>query len=353
MFPQNDHSVENQVKTLNLNKTFDSLSDKEELISKSIEQPNKKNTSKHLILDNSLNFRIMDNSIFSEKSSPYLYKYSLKECNDITKVSDTINDRGFQIVLDGFKSTQIYSKNSILQTTNGFSSYSCNVGLSTIKEQTSVLELLELHKKYKNRALNTIKLYERAIHCFFTEDELNIGINKIDWVQKRKDFYAFDETIKQIKRSTYYLYVNCVKTLFRWGNAHQHIDNDYLYSFILDYKSITNIEHRPALKCESFMTMVEAMKRYRAFMHAMIKFNEKENNENFIILWVIHSILCTRRIETIRVIQNYKHGDKHVTIKTKCYDSFEVPIVDNVAILIEKIQPWIKKLKKELPVNMF
>lgn len=80
-------------------------------------------------------------------------------------------------------------------------------------------------------------------------------------------------------------------------------------------------------------------------MQALIRYLNKKGKEEHITLWLIHAVLCTRRSETIRVIKQFKKGNKSVIIKTKCYENFRIPIIPEVAELILKIKPWICSLE--------
>ena len=226
-----------------------------------------------------------------------------------------------------------------------------NVGSNNIDDkfadspqQMTFNDVLNLYTKAKKLSPRTKKLYIQAVNKVFSHDA-NTLLSEINWMQKKKDIFLFDEEKSNIKRSTFTLYVNCLKALTKWAYNRDFISKNYLANYCVENSPNAPKSHRNALECENFSSNTEAIQKHRTFLRALIRYLNKKGKEEHITLWLIHAVLCTRRSETIRVIKQFKKGNKSVIIKTKCYENFRIPIIPEVAELILKIKPWICSLE--------
>lgn len=226
-----------------------------------------------------------------------------------------------------------------------------NVGSNNIDDkfadspqQMTFNDVLNLYINAKRLSPRTKKLYIQAVNKVFSQDA-NTLLSEINWMQKKKDIFLFDEEKSNIKRSTFTLYVNCLKALTKWAYNRDFISKNYLANYCVENSPNAPKSHRNALECENFSSNTEAIQKHRTFLQALIRYLNKKGKEEHITLWLIHAVLCTRRSETIRVIKQFKKGNKSVIIKTKCYENFRIPIIPEVAELILKIKPWICSLE--------
>ncbi len=226
-----------------------------------------------------------------------------------------------------------------------------NVGSNNIDDkfadspqQMTFNDVLNLYIKAKRLSPRTKKLYIQAVNKVFSHDA-NTLLSEINWMQKKKDIFLFDEEKSNIKRSTFTLYVNCLKALTKWAYNRDFISKNYLANYCVENSPNAPKRHRNALECENFASNTEAIQKHRTFLRALIRYLNKKGKEEHITLWLIHAVLCTRRSETIRVIKQFKKGNKSVIVKTKCYENFKIPIIPEVAELILKIKPWICSLE--------
>ena len=211
-------------------------------------------------------------------------------------------------------------------------------------QQMTFNDVLNLYINAKRLSPRTKKLYIQAVNKVFSHDA-NTLLSEINWMQKKKDIFLFDEEKSNIKRSTFTLYVNCLKALTKWAYNRDFISKNYLANYCVENSPNAPKSHRNALECENFSSNTEAIQKHRTFLRALIRYLNKKGKEEHITLWLIHAVLCTRRSETIRVIKQFKKGNKSVIIKTKCYENFRIPIIPEVAELILKIKPWICSLE--------
>lgn len=211
-------------------------------------------------------------------------------------------------------------------------------------QQMTFNDVLNLYINAKRLSPRTKKLYIQAVNKVFSQDA-NTLLSEINWMQKKKDIFLFDEEKSNIKRSTFTLYVNCLKALTKWAYNRDFISKNYLANYCVENSPNAPKSHRNALECENFSSNTEAIQKHRTFLQALIRYLNKNGKEEHITLWLIHAVLCTRRSETIRVIKQFKKGNKSVIIKTKCYENFRIPIIPEVAELILKIKPWICSLE--------
>lgn len=226
-----------------------------------------------------------------------------------------------------------------------------NVGSNNIDDkfadspqQMTFNDVLNLYINAKRLSPRTKKLYIQAVNKVFSHDA-NTLLSEINWMQKKKDIFLFDEEKSNIKRSTFTLYVNCLKALTKWAYNRDFISKNYLANYCVENSPNAPKSHRNALECENFSSNTEAIQKHRTFLRALIRYLNKKGKEEHITLWLIHAVLCTRRSETIRVIKQFKKGNKSVIVKTKCYENFRIPIIPEVAELILKIKPWICSLE--------
>lgn len=174
-----------------------------------------------------------------------------------------------------------------------------NVGSNNIDDkfadspqQMTFNDVLNLYINAKRLSPRTKKLYIQAVNKVFSHDA-NTLLSEINWMQKKKDIFLFDEEKSNIKRSTFTLYVNCLKALTKWAYNRDFISKNYLANYCVENSPNAPKSHRNALECENFSSNTEAIQKHRTFLRALIRYLNKKGKEEHITLWLIHAVLCT------------------------------------------------------------
>lgn len=146
-----------------------------------------------------------------------------------------------------------------------------NVGSNNIDDkfadcpqQMTFNDVLNLYINAKRLSPRTKKLYIQAVNKVFSHDA-NMLLSEINWMQKKKDIFLFDEEKSNIKRSTFTLYVNCLKALTKWAYNRDFISKNYLANYCVENSPIAPKSHRNALECENFSSNTEAIKTSNLF----------------------------------------------------------------------------------------
>lgn len=182
---------------------------------------------------------------------------------------------------------------------------------------------------------NTAKLYKTAISQVLGSN-FNAQLNNIDLV---KIYNTYIHNTNAIKPSTIKIYSKCYEIWLNWL-----IKQGVISEKSIDIQNYSNneimAEHRPALNCEYFCSEQDAKSKIKTFLKSV----KKHVSEQYYKLWLIHSILGTRRSETISAISNYNPKKECAVINTKCRKNFSIPITREIKSMVLDIQPWIKSL---------
>ncbi len=213
--------------------------------------------------------------------------------------------------------------------------------IETLGKQITELTLSELIDIYLAQIKSTVKDNTYKLYCnSFSKmrtDTFNLKITEINYFTLIDNFA---KTVIDIKNSTKRAYMKTFQIFIAWCCRNGYFPPEFLRYIECGIKLKDDTEHRKALGCENFESSTDALKMLKKFFRSLWKNKTREQ----CILWFIHSVLCTRRVETIRAIKNFKPNQSYIEIKTKTLKNFCIPVTPILKSLLLEIQPTILKL---------